>query len=526
MQARTMQMRNAQLEYQQHQLQLQQLNEDYQDQQKIRNLWSGSPNGDLDQLLENAKKAGVGPRTIFPLQQNILNWKKEHAALDKATLDNNASRNDLLHAIFNPAFDETDPTKQQQLFDQAKQTAVSRGIIAPEVAAGMIYPGPDGMKTLKSSFLTEKWLTADAAQQRAKAAAQTAQTGATRLTLETPGIVAGGEKKVIDLADARTKQAAQELFPMLDPKTGELPKGAAAAYGDLLLKYKDVPGLPKNPTAANMKGFLDSTLSQYEREQLAGQAAGRAQTAAHQTVMEKQGEQRLGFEGQRVGLEGKRVAQTGATTMVIPDAQGNYTVTRVTPGTTVPAGSVTPSGFSAVSVPTAQTRSMSEKAPRVLDLVNRSEDLLNANEKQLGPLKSRWDEFTAGKIGLKNQGYTQLRTNIGLLTTALMNMHVGARGGGEIMKHFADLLNLAQQDPDNLRAALGEIKNYANQVKAEGGLKGAAAPAAAPTTAPSLPASLSQSDVGKVYTNRAGKRIKILKVNPQNPKQFQSQEVQ
>ena len=63
-------------------------------------------------------------------------------------------------------------------------------------------------------------------------------------------------------------------------------------------------------------------------------------------------------------------------------------------------------------------------------------------------------------------------------------------------------------------------------MKAEGGLKGAAAPAAAPTTAPSLPASLSQSDVGKVYTNRAGKRIKILKVNPQNPKQFQSQEVQ
>jgi hypothetical protein len=130
---------------------------------------------------------------------------------------------------------------------------------------------------------------------------------------------------------------------------------------------------------------------------------------------------------------------------------------------------------------------MAEKAPRVLDLASRAEDLLNANEQQLGPLKSRWDEFTAGKIGLKNQGYTQLRTNIGLLTTALMNMHVGARGGGEMMKHFTDLLKLAQQDPDNLRAALGEIKNYANQVKTEGGLKTPLPAAAAPPGTVAVP---------------------------------------
>jgi hypothetical protein len=332
MQARTMQMRNAMLENQQRQLQFQQQTEDYQDQQKIRNLWSTSANGDLDQLLENAKKAGVGPRTIFPLQQNILNWKKEHAALDKATLDNNASRNDLLHAIFNPAFDETDPTKQQQLFEQGKQTAVSRGIIKPEVAAGMIYPGPDGMKTLKSSFLTEKWLTADAQQQRAAAATQQAGTAATRLDIEKPGLITKS-------AQERRNLAIDELQGLLDPKTGLLQ--SQEGYKNWAQRYKDInPPPPPVPNQLYINSLIGSKVTPFEREQLAGQAAGRAQTATHQTVMEKQGEQRIGLEGQRVG-------QAGATTMAVPDGQGNYRLTRIMPGQPVPAGSVSPTGINA-----------------------------------------------------------------------------------------------------------------------------------------------------------------------------------
>ena len=38
-----------------------------------------------------------------------------------------------------------------------------------------------------------------------------------------------------------------------------------------------------------------------------------------------------------------------------------------------------------------------------------------------------------------------------------------------------------------------------------------------------LPATLGSSDVGKVYTNRTGQRIKITAVNPNNPKQFRSE---
>src|SRR5262252_637613 len=117
---RAMEMRNAGLEYQQKQLQVQQQQQDYEDQQKIRNLW-GASGGDLDQVVSNAMKAGVGAKSVFNLQKLVMDAKKEHAAYDKSTLENNALRNDQLHSIFSPAFAEPDPAKQEQLFNQGKQ---------------------------------------------------------------------------------------------------------------------------------------------------------------------------------------------------------------------------------------------------------------------------------------------------------------------------------------------------------------------------------------------------------------------
>jgi hypothetical protein len=70
-----------------------------------------------------------------------------------------------------------------------------------------------------------------------------------------------------------------------------------------------------------------------------------------------------------------------------------------------------------------------------------------------------------------------------------MNMHVGARGGTELMQHFHDLIDGSKQDPDNLRAALGEIKDYAQRVQQESQAPGGgAAPAAPPPPAWTPPA--------------------------------------
>jgi len=170
--------------------------------------------------------------------------------------------------------------------------------------------------------------------------------------------------------------------------------------------------------------------------------------------------------------EFKKVTQNPPTPqsalMLIPNPGGGYTATTVQAGQMVAPGAVTPQGASSMNVPTAATRGMAEKAPRVNHFVKRINQLLDENEKQLGPLASRWNEFTAGKIGVPNRGYMQLRTDLGLLHTALMNMHVGSRGGERIMQHFADMIQGAKQSPENLRAALGEIETYTKEVEKEG----------------------------------------------------------
>lgn len=116
---------------------------------------------------------------------------------------------------------------------------------------------------------------------------------------------------------------------------------------------------------------------------------------------------------------------------------------------------------------TASTRTMLDAAPTVKYFVNKVLGEVQQNEQGLGPTAGRWREFTAGKVGMSDPAFTQLRTNMGLLQTLLMRMHVGARGGEYIMKHFQDLINEGKQSPDNLKAALGEIGAYADQLLKE-----------------------------------------------------------
>ena len=118
---------------------------------------------------------------------------------------------------------------------------------------------------------------------------------------------------------------------------------------------------------------------------------------------------------------------------------------------------------------TAATKSMVEAAPGVLSLSARVRQLVQQQKDSLGPAASRWSEFMAGKVGAPNPEFTKLRTDVGLLTTKLMRMHVGARGGEQMMQHFNDLINVGKQSPENMLAALDEIDQYAKDTAAEGG---------------------------------------------------------
>jgi len=78
----------------------------------------------------------------------------------------------------------------------------------------------------------------------------------------------------------------------------------------------------------------------------------------------------------------------------------------------------------------------------------------------LNALTSRWDEFMAGKGGFAGGPYTKLRTDLGLSNTALMQVHVGARGSSALMEHFEDLANAKRMDSHTLRAALQSEYTY------------------------------------------------------------------
>lgn len=113
-------------------------------------------------------------------------------------------------------------------------------------------------------------------------------------------------------------------------------------------------------------------------------------------------------------------------------------------------------------LPTNDIRVMQQSVPSVKQLIKQSKDAL---EKTLtGPLAGRWKKAWSSKIGASDPNFRTLQTDINLLQTRLMKMHVGARGGEYIMKHFEEILTAGKDTPDNLKAALDEIENYSNEV--------------------------------------------------------------
>lgn len=121
-----------------------------------------------------------------------------------------------------------------------------------------------------------------------------------------------------------------------------------------------------------------------------------------------------------------------------------------------------------MEAPTTATRTMIEKVPKVKALVSRLKDFADKEVQGKGPLGARWTDFWSNKVGAPNQAYSKMRVDDGLLSTALMQMHVGARGGERIMEHFANLLALGHQSPQNYKAALEAIDEYADDVAKEG----------------------------------------------------------
>lgn len=112
--------------------------------------------------------------------------------------------------------------------------------------------------------------------------------------------------------------------------------------------------------------------------------------------------------------------------------------------------------------PTETTKTMKQMAPKVIDLANEVNRNIDAVER-LGPLASRYQDFMSGKVGTKNPEFITLKDNVELLSTLLARMHVGARGGRDIIENFKQMINVGRASPENMKAATAAIIRYANK---------------------------------------------------------------
>jgi len=86
---------------------------------------------------------------------------------------------------------------------------------------------------------------------------------------------------------------------------------------------------------------------------------------------------------------------------------------------------------------------------------------------KLGPLASRWNDFMAGKFGAGDADYAALRAKMGLSTTAMMQAHLGSRGGSAMLEHFEDLASAGKMDGTTLRAGFNSEINYMREKAAD-----------------------------------------------------------
>jgi hypothetical protein len=96
-------------------------------------------------------------------------------------------------------------------------------------------------------------------------------------------------------------------------------------------------------------------------------------------------------------------------------------------------------------------------------ITNSLKDLAAFKPGELDNIAARWDEFTTGKIGSGDPRYVALRTDTQLLSTALMQAHVGSRGSEGMMEHFKNLADAGKFDAATLKTAIETELRYVTE---------------------------------------------------------------
>jgi len=177
----------------------------------------------------------------------------------------------------------------------------------------------------------------------------------------------------------------------------------------------------------------------------------------------------------------------GEKPVVGVDANGNQVL--------VPAGDVKKYGLTQVrEVGQAENEKVTNARSLMTVFNNTDSDdlgliqLANNLKDKLGPVASRFQDWLnkGGSVATFDAGtdpdMQRLFTKLGLSTTGLMQVHVGARGSAAMLEHFQDLANVKQLSPQAFIAAIDTENKYVRMkaMMPSGGKSNAVTPSQVP----------------------------------------------
>jgi hypothetical protein len=508
-------------------LNLQQARRDANDQDVMRQSMMDAQ-GDPNKALQLAISRGASPKAVIGLQGQLLDMRTKLAALDKDTLDNTAKAHDAMRGSLNAYINNPSMLEKTNGWSDFMQQQVDAKHITPaEAAPYASYPGDEQAQRIANSLATGSVLAKEEIDARtADARKTTAATGAAKQTIEAPG----------QIADATQKQVTA-LAPQLE---AAFKQGGPQAVGAVL--DQQPYGIAKRFASAAKAGDFTAAALTPEQTTTATQAALNAQnTEADRKVTQGQNLQRIFIEGKNADINAKKFALEFGGNAV----QGWAKQVEQNPDTAnqVPAGlrtsvmqQFTQNTGLAFPKPLAGTAVDQERASRnALDAVSQIQDALKDPDIQssLGPIMGRLGDVQQDmgtSLGLSPaaaQKAQQLRTNMRYLVFQEGKALLGGRMPQKLMEALESSSPSVKMDAPTMQGAMAGVSDAANRnldqtFKQRFGA-GSTRPGAAPATGgapPPFPAKLSQSDVGKTYTNKDGKAVTIKAVSPDG-KSFQ-----
>jgi hypothetical protein len=345
---------------------------------------------------------------------------------------------------------------------------------------------PDGRQILIPNSQLGQYLKGGAAAQTSADSRETVQgmKGATAMSVEQMkfAIQNGQVARVEDGLDPQSGQPAKIAYDRMGRRMGvlpgSLPSSAYLPKASDTVEYKEdengnIISLPKRTTTQPQIPGLGGAAA-LPRFLGGGGAASGAGTAAG--------------GGPRVVARGKVVGMAVGT-----DPQGNQVAG--TPEELRGAGVTAFTKLDAGEAAKVNTARQMTSPNGLFGLIDK--DLARFQPGELEALGPRWNEFLAAKVGTmpsipvdpndpskgtkQDTRYVDLRTHVnGLLSTALMQAHVGARGGERMMEHFEDIANAGKMSLPTLKAAIGAEREYVQEKAMRPVAQGQATPAADP----------------------------------------------